>query len=194
MAQKEIALQQVRTGKQRDLPVSLEKGQIGFSTDVGRVFIGLPSSVEPASLTAGRTWENAPNSGQENVEIITEFSPWKVVNDVVNKPYAVDVPANTTITAYSDGTSRLFLDYVAYNTTGTPQNLESGTAQLVSLNGIVILSQQNNTINLDGTYDIEFLDPIYDEPTARMAIKIKNSSDNIYRVEFVVRGWNESNL
>ncbi len=50
MAQKQIALQQVRSGKKRDLPDALAKGQIGFSTDVGRVFIGLPSSSEPLLL------------------------------------------------------------------------------------------------------------------------------------------------
>ena len=39
MAQKEIALMQVRMGVQRDLPLALEKGQLGLSTDVGRMFI-----------------------------------------------------------------------------------------------------------------------------------------------------------
>lgn len=56
------------------------------------MFVGLPSSSDPASLVAGRNWDNAPNSGKENVEIITEFTPWQVVSNIVNRPYVFSVP------------------------------------------------------------------------------------------------------
>ena len=188
MAQKEIVLQQVRTGKQRDLPNALEKGQLGFTTDEGRMFVGLPSSSEPASLVAQR---DDPNSGKENVEIITEFSPWKVVNGLVNKPFMITVPANSTVTTRLQGTSRLFLEYVAYSDNGS-NKLESGAVQMVSINGTVLLSQQNNTNSEDGIVVMDFQDPSYDIPSSRMSITIKNnSSTDEFKVEFIVRGWNE---
>ena len=55
---------------QRDLQ-PLELGQLGMSTDEGRVFVGLPSTEVAASLVAGRTNKNVPGSGGENVEILT---------------------------------------------------------------------------------------------------------------------------
>lgn len=187
MAQKEIVLQQVRMGKQRDLPLALEKGQIGFSTDVGRMFVGLPSSSEPASLVAGRNWQNSPNSGQENVEILTEFTPWEVINKVFNKPYVLDIEPDSTTKAFLAGSSRLFIDYVAYN--DNQEILETGNAQMVWIKDQVLLYQNNNTSNDDGLYYIEFLDPVYDDKTNRMEITIKNSHSTKFRIEFLVRGW-----
>ena len=189
MAQKEIALMQVRMGKQRDLPLALEKGQIGFSTDVGRLFIGLPSSSEPSSLVAGRTWENSPDSGKENVEVLTEFTPWKIINKIVNKPYKIVVPANGNATVNIQSTSRVFLEYVSYSNTSGSTLLESGAVQLVVNNGNVLITQQNNTNKSDGISVIEYLDPSFDTGTERMAITIKNSSDQAFTVEFILRGW-----
>lgn len=189
MAQKEIALMQVRMGKQRDLPLALEKGQIGFSTDVGRVFIGLPSTSEPASIVAGRTWDNAPNSGKENVEIITEFTPWEIINKLVNKPYKIIVPANGTATLNIQSTSRVFLEYIGYSNTNGSTLLESGAVQLVVNNDTVLLSQQNNTNKSDGIAVIEYQDPSFDLGTQRMAITISNSSTQAFTVEFILRGW-----
>lgn len=189
MAQKEIALMQVRMGKQRDLPLALEKGQIGFSTDVGRVFIGLPSSSEPASLVAGRTWDNAPNSGKENVEILTEFSPWSVVNNLVNKPFTFTVPANSSATVNVQSTSRVFLEYVAYSTETGSTLLESGSVQLVVNAGTVLISQQNNTNQPSGLVVIDFGDPAFDTGTQRMAITASNNSGEDFTVEFILRGW-----
>ena len=188
MAQKEIALMQVRTGKFRDLPLSLEKGQIGFCTDVGRVFIGLPSKTEPASIVAGRTWENSPNSGKENVEILTEFSPQELVSKVIYKPFKVEVPAGGTASVNAQSTSRVFLEYVGYTVTDTTL-LESGSVQLVAQDGSVLISQQNNTNSEDGLPVIEFEDPVFDVPTNRMQINISNSSTEDYTVEFIIRGW-----
>ncbi|AFC21747.1 virion structural protein [Cronobacter phage vB_CsaM_GAP32] len=189
MAQKEIALMQVRMGKQRDLPLALEKGQIGFSTDVGRVFIGLPSTSEPASIVAGRTWDNAPNSGKENVEVITEFTPWEIINKLVNKPYKIIVPANGTATLNIQSTPRVFLEYIGYSNTNGSTLLESGAVQLVVNNGTVLLSQQNNTNKSDGIAVIEYQDPAFDTGTQRMAITITNSSAQAFTVEFILRGW-----
>lgn len=189
MAQKEIALMQVRMGKQRDLPLALEKGQIGFSTDVGRVFIGLPSSSDPASIVAGRTWDNAPNSGKENVEVLTEFTPWEIINNLVNKPYKITVPANGTTTINIQSTSRAFLEYVGYSNTSGSTLLESGAVQLVDNNGTVLISQQNNTNKSDGIPVIEYQDPAFDTGTQRMAITVTNSSAQAFTVEFILRGW-----
>lgn len=189
MAQKQIALQQVRSGKQRDLPDALEKGQIGFSTDVGRVFIGLPSSAEPASIVAGRNWTNAPNSGKENVEIITEFTPWEIMNGLISKPTILQLPANAVTTATIRSTSRLFLDYIAYDGTDL---LETGSVQIVAFDtSRVLISQQNNTNKADGLVVIDFQQPSYDTSTARLTLSISNSSSSAITLEFITRGWDE---
>lgn len=192
MAQQQIALQQVRTGKQRDLPDALEKGQIGFSTDEGRVFIGLPSSADPASIVAGRTWATDPNSGKENVEIITEFSPWETVSHIINRPFSYYMPVNVetaTITIRTD--SRVFIDYVAYDDSETV--LEAGTVQMVSVANKTLLSQINNTNRADAIISISFEDPIYDDLTKNMSITVRNedSSNHGYTIEFVYRGWDK---
>lgn len=189
MAQKEIALMQVRMGVQRDLPLALEKGQLGLSTDVGRMFIGLPSTSDPSSIVAGRNWDNAPNSGKENIEILTEFTPWSIINGIVNKPYKIIVPANGTTTINIQSTSRAFLEYISYSNTTGSTLLESGAVQLVVNNGTVLITQQNNTNKSDGISVIEYLDPSYDTGTQRMGITIKNSSAQAFTVEFILRGW-----
>jgi hypothetical protein len=189
MAQKQIALQQVRSGKQRDLPDALEKGQIGFSTDVGRVFIGLPSSSDPASLVAGRNWTNAPNSGKENVEIVTEFTPWGIVNGIVNKPNVLQLAPNQTTVTTVRSTSRVFLEYVAYDDATL---LETGAVQIVAFdNTRVLISQQNNTNKTDGIIEIDFEQPSYDTSTQRLTISVNNGSTSSITLEFIIRGWDE---
>lgn len=189
MAQKQIALQQVRSGKQRDLPDALEKGQFGFSTDVARLFIGLPSSSEPASLVAGRNWTNTPNSGKENVEIITEFTPWEIINSAVNKPVTILLPPNTATTTSIRSTTRVFLEYVG---TDGSDLLETGIVQLVALDDTrVLISQQNNTNNSNGIVSIDFDQPSYDTGTQRLTITINNNSSSNITLEFILRGWDE---
>lgn len=180
---------QIRMGKQRDLPLALEKGQLGFSTDVGRVFVGLPSSSEPSSIVAGRTWENAPNSGKENVEILTEFTPWNIINSIVNKPYKITVPASGTATVNIQSSSRVFLEYVAYSNASGSTVLESGAVQLVVQGDTVLIAQQNNTNQSEGLVVIEFNDPAFDTGTNRMAIQLSNDSTESFTVEFILRGW-----
>lgn len=189
MAQKEIVLQQVRMGKQRDLPDALEKGQISFSTDVARVFIGLPSASEPASLVAGRNWDNAPQSGKENVEILTEFTPYYVINKVIAKPVVYDIKPKSFSTAYFHDTTRAFIEYVAYNESGTI--LETGNVTMVVKDNKVLIYESNNTIQEEGIFYIEFQDPVYDAATNRTEIIINNSSTEGFRVEFLIRGWTE---
>lgn len=191
MAQQQIALQQVRTGKQRDLPDALEKGQIGFSTDVGRVFIGLPSSSDPASIVAGRTWSSNPDSGKENVEIITEFTPWQIVSGIINRPFAYDIAIGpSTQQIYIKSQSRVFIDYIAYDDLGV--TLESGTAQMVTIGSTTILSQFNNTTRPDGIVSIVFENPIYDAQAKNMYFTIRNNdSSSAYHIEFVYRGWDK---
>lgn len=188
MAQKEIALMQQRSGKQRDLPNG-ELGQICFSTDEARVFIGLPSSQQPASLVAGRTQLNAPNRGNENVEVLTEFTPWEIINSVVNKPNTIDIPANATKTFVIQGTSRLFLEYVAYNGNTSTSILESGAVQIVAFDNESIISQQNNTNQSNGLVQIDFHDPSYSSSTKRVTISVTNSSGTAFKLEFILRGW-----
>ncbi|ELW0836303.1 hypothetical protein [Escherichia phage BF17] len=192
MAQQQIALQQVRTGKQRDLPDALEKGQIGFSTDVGRVFIGLPSSSDPASLVAGRTWETDPNSGKENVEIITEFSPWRTVSKIINRPFEVDIPQNQeSVEVIIESESRVFIDYIAYNSNETI--LESGTVQIVAAGSSTMIAQSNNTSRTDAILSILFSNPVYDSSTGNMQFDIVNADylNSGYHIEFVYRGWDK---
>ena len=188
MAQQQIALQQVRSGKQRDLPDALEKGQLGFSTDVGRVFIGLPATSDPSSIVAGRNWTNAPNSGKENVEIITEFTPWEVINDLVNKPVVITVQGNTTTSNTIRSKSRAFINYVAYDNGSV---LETGSVQIVVVGSRALIAQQNNTNQDDGVFDITFLEPTYDSTTKRMTMPVQNTSTNTFTIEFTISGWDE---
>ncbi|SOK59108.1 hypothetical protein [Yersinia phage fHe-Yen9-03] len=189
MAQKEISLMQIRMGKQRDLPLALEKGQLGLSTDVGRMFVGLPSSTDPASIVAGRTWENAPNSGKENIEILTEFTPWSIINRMVYRPFKVTVPANGSTNINIQSTSRLFLEYIAYSNDTGSTLLESGIVQLVVQGSTVLISQQNNTNQPDGLVVIDYENPTFDTGTERMSVTITNNSAEIFTVEFILRGW-----
>ncbi|SOK58572.1 hypothetical protein [Yersinia phage fHe-Yen9-04] len=189
MAQKEISLMQIRMGKQRDLPLALEKGQLGLSTDVGRMFVGLPSSTDPASIVAGRTWENAPNSGKENIEILTEFTPWSIINRMVYRPFKVTVPANGSTNINIQSTSRLFLEYIAYSNATGSTLLESGIVQLVVQGSTVLISQQNNTNQPDGLVVIDYENPTFDTGTERMSVTITNNSAEIFTVEFILRGW-----
>lgn len=188
MAQKEIVLMQQRSGKQRDLPNG-ELGQILFSTDEARAFIGLPSSQQPASLVAGRNQTNAPNRGNENVELITEFTPWDVINGVVNRPTSIQVPANGNATFSIQSTSRLFMEYVAYNGSTSSSALESGAVQIVAFENESIISQQNSTNKSDGLVQIEFTNPMYSNSTKRMTLTVENASSTVFTVEFILRGW-----
>lgn len=190
MAQKEIVLQQVRTGKMRDLPVSLARGQLGFATDAGRIFIGLPSTSEPASLTAGRTWDTAPNSGQENVEILTEFSPLSTIQKLLTKPQSTSIsPAQFKFNTV-DSSSRIFIQYVAYGNTQNSTVLESGTVQMAVVGSRVLIAQQNNTNDItDGTPKISFGEPTYDTLTKRFTFKIENASTEPFVVEYSFNSW-----
>lgn len=192
MAQQQIALQQIRTGKQRDLPDALEKGQLAFSTDVGRMFVGLPSSSDPASIVAGRTWETDPNSGKENVEIITEFSPWQTVSKIINRPFVYDLLKDVEIyEIFIQSQSRVFVDYIAYNTSNTI--LESGTIQIVTIGNTTLLTQFNNTNRPDAIISITFENPSYDEQTKNMSFTVRNNDfeNSGYTLEFVYRGWDK---
>ena len=131
---------------------------------MGRVFIGLPSSSDPASLVAGRTWTTDPNSGKENVEIITEFSPWRTVSKIINRPFKVDLPQNQeSIEVILESESRVFIDYIAYDDTETV--LESGTIQIVAAGTNTMIAQSNNTNRTDAIISISFEDPAYDSTT-----------------------------
>lgn len=192
MAQKEIVLQQVRTGKMRDLPLSLARGQLGFASDAGRVFIGLPSTTEPASLTAGRTWDTEPNSGQENVEIITEFTPYTVMQKLMNQPELTQVNAASFKYNTVESSSRIFIQYVAYGSGTDSDILETGSVQMAVVGDRVLLSQQNSTNSTtDATVKITFSEPTYDEVSKRFTFKVNNSSSTeAFNVEYIFNSWN----
>lgn len=215
--EKEIGLIQIRTGKQRNLPKALELGEMALTTDEARVFVGIPSTVIPASLVAGRTNESVPGSGQENVEVITEFTPVHVINRTIYKPIRFDIPASTWLDLTFTETNvykpdetivspvgeyvlrvptadRLFIDYVAF-TLGTNKILESGTISVVIIDGNVLVQQVNNTTDDDGLIWIQAgSDKIGKGPTINGAmtnIIIQNLRNEKFRVEYIYRGWNE---
>lgn len=188
MAQKEVALMQQRTGKQRDLPNG-ELGQVLFTTDEARVFVGLPSTAQPASLVAGRNQTNAPNRGNENVEVLTEFTPWDILNGTINKPFTVTAAASTSTTFNINGTSRLFIDYIAYDGDSALSILESGTIQMVALQNTTILSQQNNTTQSEGVVCLDFNSPVYSTDTKRLTLTVTNTGTSSFTIEFILRGW-----
>lgn len=214
--EKEIGLLQIRTGKQRNLPRALELGELALTTDEARMFVGIPSTVIPASLVAGRTKESTPGSGEENVEVITEFTPIHVVNRTIYKPLRVDIPKatwndltftetttyipNETIvdpgqfTLRVPSADRLFIDYVAFSmpTTGSAKILESGTFTAVMIDGIPLLSQVNNTNDADGLVWIQMSRTNGITINGAMTnILIQNLYNVPYRFEYIYRGWNE---
>lgn len=191
MASKEIGLMQIRTGKQRNL-FTLEHGELALTTDEGRFFCGLPSTITPASLVAGRTKSSVPGSGGENIELLTEFTPAHVLNRVLYKPIKSTIPeqvgnaAGTSIVSIPSA-DRLFVDYVAYSPDGT---LETGSIQILAIDGgDVIISQQNNTSDSDGLVKIRALTP--DVVGAITNLTIENSHSESMIFEYIYRGWTQ---
>lgn len=189
MAEKEIGLMQIRTGKQRNLPPALEHGELAFTTDECRVFVGLPSTVTPASLVAGRTKDAVPGSAEENVELLTEFTPAHVLTRALYKAVKVDVPANGDFKLSVPSADRLFLDYVAFSIDGTGRELESGSVQIVVIGGKVLLYQQNNTSRDDGVVKIEARSPTVNGALTHLVIH--NDDAKNMRFEYIYRGWKE---
>lgn len=191
MAQKQISMMQVRYDVQRNLPESLELAQIGFTTDECRVFVGLPSSVEPASLVAGRTKDIAPNTGMENVEILTEFTPAHILNNALYKPTVQFLPANSTIDIVVATSTRAFIEYVSFGVDSTQQVLESGAVQIVTRtdNSTTMISQQNNTNADDGIVKIEFDSPSYNIQSKKLSFTVTNNNAYECVLEFLIRGW-----
>lgn len=196
MADKEIGLMQIRTGKQRNLPHALEHGELALTTDECRMFVGMPSTVTPASLVSGRTKELVPGSAEENIELLTEFTPAHVLNRALYKAIKVDVPAkvgstNGTFKLAIPSADRLFLDYVAFsNVTGSSRILESGTIQVIVIDGTSpMLAQQNNTTNSTGIVYVEATSPVVNG--ALTYITMQNTNTVSMRFEYIYRGWQE---
>lgn len=215
--EKEIGLLQIRTGKQRNLPKALELGELALTTDEARVFVGIPSTVIPASLVAGRTKETVPGCGEENVEVITEFTPIHVVNRTIYKPLRVDIPNGTWKDAAGKATStwvhnstvatpntftlrvpsadRLFIDYVAFSmpSTGSPSKiLESGTFTAIMVNGNPLTSQVNTTTDPDGLVWVQLAKTNGITINGAMTnILVENRHNTPFRMEYIYRGWNE---
>lgn len=191
MGQKQISLMQVRHDVQRNLPQSLELAQLGFTTDECRMFIGLPSSVEPASLVAGRTKAIAPSTGMENVEILTEFTPAYILNKALYKPIVQYIPANSSIDIVVETSTRAFVEYVAFGVDAAQQVLESGAIQIVTRtdNNATMISQQNNTNAEDGIVKIEFDSPSYNTQSKKLTFTVTNNNAYECVLEFLIRGW-----
>ena len=128
--EKEIGLLQIRTGKQRNLPKALELGELALTTDEARVFVGIPSTVIPASLVAGRTKESVPGCGEENVELLTEFTPIHVVNRAIYKPIRADIPGGTWKTPGEPGTENAIIATVYVNNVETEVAVQPGSLTL----------------------------------------------------------------
>lgn len=190
MADKEIGLMQIRTGKQRNLPPALEHGELAFTTDECRVFVGLPSTVTPASLVAGRTKDVVPGSAEENVEILTEYTPPHVLNRALYRAIKVDIPANGTFQLAIPSADRLFIDYVSFS---PDRVLETGTIQVIILSGEKLLSQQNNTSENSGIVLVTASTNDSDIKVngALTHLLLNNTHSKIMRFEYIYRGWQE---
>ena len=183
----QVALIQHSVFQQRDLQEPLELGQLGMSTDECRVFMGLPSTVVPASLVAGRTLYG---SGGENVEILTEFTPANVLMRTLYKPITITVPSGSTNYVLSSP-SRVVMDYFVYGPDGD-LTYESGYVSILDRgNGNTLLSQMTNTNVEDGLRVVTFDHASYDTATNRLSFTLMNSNTTTeYTMEFVIRGWN----
>lgn len=195
MADKEIGLMQIRTGKQRNLPSALEHGELAFTTDECRMFVGAPSVVTPASLVAGRTKNTVPGSAEENVEILTEFTPAHVMNRALYRAVKFDIPASGSFKLAIPSADRLFLDYVAFDPVSSATRiLETGTIQIIILDkSIALLSQQNNTNQSDGIVHVEAdtNDGAVTVSDSLTQITLVNSHTKPMRFEYIYRGWQE---
>ena len=207
MSNRTIGLIQIRTGKQRNLPKALELGEMAFTTDECRVFVGLPSITFPASLVAGRTKTTLPGSGEENVEILTEFTPEHVLSRILFKATKLDVPASvwkSGQTGYIDDSTtiktlgsflvsiptsdRIFVEYTAYSLEGT-RVLETGSIQVISVNSDTLLSQQNNTSDSNSVVYISAGSATLNGSSTK--ILIENRYNQPMRFEYIYRGWQE---
>ena len=208
MADKEIGLVQIRTGKQRNLPTALELGEMAMTTDECRLFVGLPSVILPASLVAGRTKVSVPGSSEENVEVLTEFTPNHVLSRVLYRAVKLDIPASTWnvgVTSYTTdldtittmGTfllsiptaDRLFIDYTAYSLNEGTKILETGSIQIIAIDGGVLLTQTNNTSDANSNIWVS-ADAPYTSGSSTKII-LKNRLNIPIRFEYIYRGWQE---
>lgn len=204
---REIGLIQIRTGKQRNLPKALELGEMGFTTDECRVFVGLPSMMFPASLVAGRTKTTVPGSGEENVEILTEFTPEHVLSRVLFKATKFDIPKSTwkagetsyisdeqTIKSIGSflisipASDRLFVEYTAYSISGN-RVLETGSIQVISVQSDTLLTQQNNTSDPNSNIFISAASATLNGSSTKILIENRYNQD--MRFEYIYRGWQE---
>lgn len=192
MADKEIGLFQIRNGKQRNLPTALEHAELSLSTDECRMFVGLPATITPASLVAGRrktttTGNNftVRGSGEENVEILTEFTPQHVLDRVLYQAIRTIVPAGDSITLQVPYTSRMFMDYVAFPDDASI--LESGSAQIVTINDGVLMSQQNNSNIEEEPPQVEIGTVSLGNAVVNVEVINNNTSD--FNFEYTARGW-----
>ncbi|AUS02610.1 hypothetical protein NVP2275O_029 [Vibrio phage 2.275.O._10N.286.54.E11] len=208
MADKEIGLIQIRNGKQRNLPTALEHAELALTTDEGRMFIGLPATVTPASLVAGRR-KNASSgsnyivqgSGEENIELITEFTPQHVLDRVLYKAQRFSISQNSSILLQIPYTNRLFLEYVAFP--DTLDLLESGQSQVAVFNNpkfdqddpgafpefVFLVDQQNNSNDEDGVPTISINPDTVALTGTTLTIEILNDGNQDVNFEYVTRGW-----
>ena len=196
--EKEIGLLTIRTGKQRNLPYALELGEMALTTDECRLFVGLPSSSIPASLVAGRRKATHPGSAEENVEVLTEFTPMHVANKILYRPVTVKVPRNNTKKVIIPNIERAFIDYTAYvlvrgnNPVTDPDRwfIETGSIHLASVDSTLIGYQNNNTNKPDGLVMIRAdLNTVAREGST-ITFSLVNDYDAEVTFEYIYRGWN----
>jgi len=149
MSNRELSLIQIRTGKQRNVPNALELGEMALTTDEGRMFVGLPSTVIPVSPVSGRTPYSVDSCTGENVEVITEFTPSSVVNRVLSKAVKSTIPIDNQGSFTIQSASRMQLTIFAY----TNAALVQGTAITdKNANIDVVYSYINEITTVSTTY------------------------------------------
>ncbi len=112
VAQVQVTKIQMRRGPASDLPnPTLDDGEIGFTTDLGRLFIG------QVSPTLGQPNYNRATFPFQNVEVLSENSPLDTILAPVisdnQQGFIISVPLIQTAS---------FLHFQTYDSTNTPQD------------------------------------------------------------------------
>lgn len=177
MAQKEVGLLQVRKGDSTELPVAstgdargLEDGEIGFTKDDGRLYIGIPFSLNKTSSVA----QEKRGSGQ-NVEIITEFTPKDILYGKKTFLLNSTTTEDTVITGIQTNDAFVFDYTVAYD----DNSHEVGSFKFV--NGIMPIVSQT----FEGHYSSS-IELYYEDLTSSIKIKFTPSISPTVRTDAIV--------
>ena len=197
---RELSLIQIRTGKQRNVPNALELGEMALTTDEGRMFVGLPSTIIPVSPVSGRTVFSAESSTGENVEIITEFSPAAVVNRVFSKALKSTIPINKKAAFTIQSATRISLTIFAYTNaalvqgTTIPDKNSIINIEYSFINGIgtsvTTYKDSTNSTNINTNSVVRLLS--FSSTNGNFIFELGNSSGLPVTIEYTYKAWNDS--